>query len=111
MVEADFMKVLKVLAALGCLWLLFVGWIFWQMHKPPARFAATMAKMPIPAMMLFPFETLWTRARAGSVVVGDPAPDFRLPTLDKKAEATLASLRGSEPGVPGFRSYHGPPFR
>ena len=99
------MKVLKVLAALGCLWLLYVGWIFRQMHRPPAQFAATMAKMPGPAMMLFPFETLWTRARAGSVVVGDPAPDFRLPTLDKKAEVTLASLRGSKPVVLVFGSY------
>ena len=99
------MKVLKVLAALGCLWLLYVGWIFRQMYRPPAQFAATMAKMPGPAMMLFPFETLWSRARAGSVVVGDPAPDFRLPTLDKKAEVTLASLRGSKPVVLVFGSY------
>jgi hypothetical protein len=105
MVEAAFMKILKVLAALGCLWLLFVGCIFWQMHQPPAKFASTMSKMPGPAMMLFPFETLWTRARAGSVVVGDPAPDFRLPTLDKKSEVTLASLRGSKPVVLVFGSY------
>ena len=105
MVKAAIMKILKILAALGCLWLLFVGWIFWRMHQPPAQFAATMAKMPMPAMMAFPFETLWTRARAGSVVVGDPAPDFRLPTLDKKSEVTLASLRGSKPVVLVFGSY------
>ena len=75
------------------------------MHQPPAQFAGTMAKMPMPVMMLFPFETLWSRARAGSVVVGDPAPDFRLTTLDKKAEVALASLRGSKPVVLVFGSY------
>jgi len=57
--------------------------------QAPAQFAGTMAKMPVQAMMLFPFETLWTRARAGPVVVGDPAPDFQLPTLDKKSWSRL----------------------
>ncbi len=99
------MRILKVLAALVCLWLLFVGWIFWLMHQSPARFAGVMAKMPMPAMLLFPFETMWFRARAGSVVVGDLAPDFTLPSLDKKSTVTLASLRGSKPVVLVFGSY------
>jgi len=38
-----------------------------------------MAKMPSPVpFLLFPFETLWTRARAETLNVGDPAPDFSL---------------------------------
>jgi len=37
--------------------------------------------------------------------VGDPAPDFTLPSLDKKSEVTLASLRGSKPVVLVFGSY------
>ena len=38
-----------------------------------------MAKLPNPVpFLLFPFETLWTRARAETLNVGDPAPDFSL---------------------------------
>lgn len=55
--------------------------------------------------MVLPFETLWFRARAGSVAVGDTAPDFRLVTLDKKSEVSLASFRGSKPVVLIFGSY------
>ena len=37
--------------------------------------------------------------------VGDLAPDFTLPSLDKKSTVTLASLRGSKPVVLVFGSY------
>ena len=55
--------------------------------------------------MLFPFETLWFRARAGVLRVGDSAPDFHLRTLDKTAEVSLSSFRGSKPVVLIFGSY------
>ena len=37
--------------------------------------------------------------------VGDVAPDFRLPTLDRKATVQLSSFRGSHPVVLVFGSY------
>lgn len=96
--------------ALGILLALVVGWIVlvvavgWAMHQPPEQFGKFMAKMPGPAYLILPFETLWTRARAGSLKVGHEAPDFTLPTLDKSAHVQLSSLRG-KPVVLVFGSY------
>ena len=87
------------------LWLLFLAAIYITMRQPPERFAAAIAKLPGPAFMLFPFETLWLRARSGPLSVGDPAPDFHLRTLDKTSEVSLSSLRGSKPVVLIFGSY------
>ena len=86
-------------------WLGFLGVIYYLMRKPPEQFATAIAKMPGPAFLLFPFETLWSRARAGVLNVGDSAPDFRLRTLDKTAEVSLSSFRGSKPVVLIFGSY------
>ncbi len=94
-----------ILGSLVVLWLLFLGAIYFIMRQPPERFAGTIAKLPGPAFMLFPFETLWFRARAGVLKVGDAAPDFRLRTLDKSAEVSLSSFRGSKPVVLIFGSY------
>jgi len=44
-------------------------------------------------------------ARAGHLKVGDPAPDFALPTADRKAQVQLSSFRGSKPVVLIFGSY------
>jgi hypothetical protein len=93
------------LAAVAVGWLGFVAVVYGWMRRPPEQFAAAMAKMPGPAMLLFPFETMWSNARRGSVDVGDSAPDFRLPTLDKTGEVSLASFRGSKPVVLIFGSY------
>ena len=87
------------------LWLCFLGVVYALMLRPPDEFAAAMAKMPGPAFLLFPFETMWTRARGGVLQVGDTAPDFHLTTLDKKSDVALASLRGSRPVVLIFGSY------
>jgi hypothetical protein len=94
-----------IVVSLVVLWLLFVGAIYITMRQPPERFATAIAKLPGPAFMLFPFETLWFRARAGGLQVGDQAPDFRLRTLDKTGEVSLASFRGSKPVVLIFGSY------
>jgi peroxiredoxin len=52
-----------------------------------------------------PMETMWCHARDGALRVGDPAPDFTLPTLDRKETVTLSSLRGERPVVLVFGSY------
>ena len=62
-------------------------------------------KMPRAIFLIAPFETMWTRARKGQVNVGDMAPDFILPTLDKSAHVSLASLRNHRPVVLVFGSY------
>jgi hypothetical protein len=65
-----------------------------------------MAKMPGPVpFLLFPFETLWTHARAGSLQVGDAAPDFSLLKLDKTERVQLSSLNKEQPVVLVFGSY------
>ena len=98
-------KLRIVLISLAAVWLLFLGAIYFTMRQPPERFATAIAKLPGPAFLLFPFETLWVQARAGALKVGDTAPDFRLRTLDKTAEVSLSSFRGSKPVVLIFGSY------
>jgi hypothetical protein len=61
--------------ALFVLYIAFAGYISWAMKQPPETFARVMSRMPGPAaFLLFPFETVWTRARAGELGPGDPAP-------------------------------------
>jgi len=98
-------KLIQFAGALLIVWVCFVGGVYALMRQPPGQFAAAMAKMPGPAFLLFPFETMWTSARSGGLQKGDAAPDFRLTTLDKKSEVALASFRGSKPVVLVFGSY------
>jgi hypothetical protein len=95
----------RIVVSLLVLWLLFLGAIYFTMRRPPERFAAAIDKLPGPAFLLFPFETLWLRARSGSLNIGDPAPDFHLRTLDKTSEVSLSSFRGAKPVVLIFGSY------
>ena len=56
--------------------------------------------------MIFPFEPLWMRARAGTLRVGDRAPDFSLTKLDKSAQVQLSSLTAQgRPVILIFGSY------
>lgn len=87
------------------LWLAFVGFIAWAMRQPPETFGHVMAKMPTAAYFVIPFETLWTRARAGALRPGQAAPDFSLAMLDKSQTVQLSSFRGKEPVVLVFGSY------
>jgi hypothetical protein len=77
------------------------------MRQPPDKFARVMARIPGPvAFLVLPFETLWTRARAGALQVGDPAPDFSLMKLDKSAQIQLSALKAQrKPVVLVFGSY------
>jgi hypothetical protein len=79
--------------------------IFAIMRQPPDRFGRIMKHMPMPIFMVVPFEPLWTIARAGTLDVGDAAPDFDLPTADKKGRVQLSSFRGKRPVVLVFGSY------
>jgi hypothetical protein len=85
----------------------FAAYVWWAMRQPPEVFGQVMARMPAPVVFLaFPFETLWTQARAGSLHIGDPAPDFSLVTLDKSQQIRLASFAEQHrPVVLVFGSY------
>ncbi len=89
------------------LWIVGCGAIYAMMCKPPETFARFMAKVPSPvAFLAFPFETMWTHARAGQLQVGDPAPDFSLLKVDKSASVQLSTLLAQgHPVVLIFGSY------
>ncbi len=94
-----------VAVVLLCSYAAFLLFINWAMRQPPETFGRVMAKMPMPAYFIIPFETFWTRARAGALHAGDEAPDFRLATLDHKSEVQLSSFRQKQPVVLVFGSY------
>lgn len=96
---------LRSAGILFVLWLGFVGYVDWAMHQPPEAFGRVMAHMPMPAYFLFPFETMWTQARAGHVHPGDQAPDFTVSTLETKTPVQMGSLWSSKPVVLVFGSY------
>ena len=100
-------KLLLGLAAILLIAYFSFGAFIWRaMHRPPESFGRVMAKMPGPVVfLLFPFETLWTQARAGSLHVGDPAPDFSLLKLDKTERVQLSALNKQQPVVLVFGSY------
>jgi hypothetical protein len=83
----------------------FVAFIWRAMRQPPEAFGRVMARMPGVAYLVLPFETLWTRARVGTLHAGDAAPDFSLMKLDKSEAIRLSSLTASQPVVLVFGSY------
>jgi hypothetical protein len=98
-------KTLSIVAVvLLFLWGSLLVFIGWAMRQPPEKFGRVMSHMPGPAFLLFPFETMWTKARAGTIQPGEMAPDFALPTLDHQSSVQLSSLRG-KPVVLVFGSY------
>lgn len=96
---------LRLGTALLVLYLIFLVAVAWAMRQPPEAFGRFMKHMPGPAYMLFPFETFWTHARAGSLQVGDNAPDFTLTSADHTSTLHLGELRGKQPVVLVFGSY------
>lgn len=97
---------LRVAVVLFVLWLGFVGFVWWAMHQPPEKFATVMSHMPGPVVFLAaPFESMWVRARAGTLRPGDVAPEFNLTTLDKTSHVALSSLNAQGPVVLVFGSY------
>ena len=73
--------------------------------RKPVVFGKVMSKVPKQLMVVVPLKQLWLVARAGRLKVGDPAPDFSLPTADRKARVRLSSFRRHKPVVLVFGSY------
>jgi hypothetical protein len=86
-------------------WLGFLVYINWAMRQSPEVFGHVMARMPMPAYFVIPFETLWSRARAGHVNVGDAAPSLTVKRLEDKSPLELGSLWMEKPVVLVFGSY------
>lgn len=95
----------RVVLALVVLYAALVAGLAFAMRQPPDTFGAVMAKMPGPAFMVLPFQSLWMNARAGHLQVGDNAPDFSLKTPDGNAQVQLSGFRGAKPVVLIFGSY------
>ena len=95
----------RILVVVFVLWLAFVGFMWRIMHRAPEQFASVMMHLPWEVFLICPFETMWTQARAGTVRVGDAAPDFTLTKLDKTGTIHLAELNKSQPVVLVFGSY------
>jgi hypothetical protein len=87
------------------LWIGFVGFVYRAMRQPPEFFGHVMARMPMPAYFLFPFETMWTHARRGTIQTGDVAPSLTLKRLEDKSPIELGSLWVKRPVVLVFGSY------
>jgi hypothetical protein len=97
---------LRVFIGTAVFYLACTSFIWWSMRQPPETFARVMMHVPGPvAFLAFPFETLWTRARAGHLQIGDVAPDFFLTKLDKTASIRLSELNQHQPVVLVFGSY------
>lgn len=90
-----------VLAAYGVL----LAVMFFVMCQPPVWFGRVMRYFPMRAMPLVPFPLMWNVARRGSLRVGDRAPDFELPILDRTQHFRLSAFRGDRPVVLVFGSY------
>jgi len=96
---------LRILIVVLVVYGLLVAGLALAMRQPPATFGKIMARMPMPAFLILPFQSLWMNARAGGLQVGQEAPDFTLRTLDRSADVRLSSFRGSRPVVLVFGSY------
>ena len=94
-----------ILTGVFALWVAFVSYMWHAMHKPPEDFARVMSHMPWEVFLVVPFETLWTRARSGSLNVGDSAPDFSLAKLDKTGTVHFSEMNKVQPVVMIFGSY------
>jgi hypothetical protein len=84
--------------------ILCVG-LYAAMRQPPERFGAIMSKVPEVAFLVLPFRPFWMVARSGNLRVGDMAPDFELPTVDRSHTVKLSSEYRSKPVVLIFGSY------
>jgi hypothetical protein len=100
-------RTIVALCVLAALWVTCCVALYGVMRQTPERFGRVMAKIPGPVpFLVLPFETLWMRARAGTLQVGSPAPDFALVKLDKTAQVQLSALTSQQkPVVLVFGSY------
>ena len=99
--------IVVTLCVLATLWVTCCVALYHVMRQSPEQFGRVMARIPGPIpFLILPFETLWMRARAGTLQVGNPAPDFTLTKLDKTAQVQLSALTAQQrPVVLVFGSY------
>src|SRR5271163_1458462 len=91
---------LRLFFVLMFAYLSFGTYVWWAMHQSPETFGRVMARMPGPIpFLIFPFETAWLHARAGTLHIGDRAPDFALLKLDKSERVQLSVLNQRQPVV------------
>ena len=98
-------KAALILAGLLLAYSVATAGLYVAMNRPPETFGAIMAKVPMVAMIVLPFEPLWMSARRGALRVGDTAPDFSLPTVDRSRTVTLSDEMRLRPVVLVFGSY------
>jgi hypothetical protein len=100
-----------ILGAVASVYALAVAGLYTAMRQPPETFGLIMSKIPMPAMMVLPFQPLWMSAREGNLRIGGRAPDFLLPALDGSRVVRLSTEFRERPVVLVFGSYTWPPFR
>jgi hypothetical protein len=97
---------LRGLLALALVYGALSGLLAWALGQPPHRVTRILRYLPQPLVFrVLPGPRLWRWARQGPLAVGDPAPDFTLPLLDRSGSVTLSSFRGRKPVVLVFGSY------
>jgi hypothetical protein len=97
---------LAAVCAVGLAWTAACSVIYYNMRRPPEEFGHFMTRIPAPVAFLgFPFETLWTSARSGTLNAGDAAPDFTLLKFDHSGSVRLSELDRERPVVLIFGSY------
>lgn len=99
------MTLVSAVATVAAAYGVYLAGMFLVMCQPPRRFGRIMRHFPMPLMAVLPFVPLWNIARRGRTRVGELAPDFTLPTLNRTGQVTLSSFRGRQPVVLVFGSY------
>jgi hypothetical protein len=98
--------IVRAVALVAALYLTLSAALAGIMLQSPDRFGQIMKHVPMAlAWGVMPGRSIWLWARAGSLAVGDRAPDFTLPTHDHSGQVTLSSHRGARPVVLVFGSY------
>lgn len=95
----------RVLLGVVLVYALATAGLYIAMLRPPDRFGAFMSHLPMVAMIVLPFEPLWMSARAGTLQVGDAAPDFSLPVVDGSRKVRLSEELREHPVALIFGSY------
>jgi len=98
-------KLIWVAVSIAVLYAAISGGFYLAMRQGPAVFGRIMRYAPDISFLVFPLKPLWMNARAGTLHVGDAAPDFSLESTDHKTSFQLSCERGREPVVLVFGSY------
>jgi len=96
---------LTLLILLGALWIIFVAGLYLAMLQPPEKSRRIVAKLSTRARKFLAVKPLWLLARKGSLAIGDTAPDFELPALERDGTVRLSEEYRAKPVVLAFGSY------